>query len=123
MRAPTEHEEQKMLVEWFRLQFPGVLIYAIPNGGARTAAEAGRLKAEGVVAGMPDLHVPSLGLWIEMKRARGGRVSEAQREAIDHLGQLGQTVRICAGFEAARKAVLEAIPVPFLPKGGKNHAE
>ena len=69
---------------------------------------------------MPDLHVPSLGLWIEMKRSRGGRVSEAQREVIDHLGELGYTVRICAGFEAAQQAVWEAIGPYDSPIGGRR---
>lgn len=31
--CPTEHEEQKAFVRWFRLQYPNTLIFAIPNGG------------------------------------------------------------------------------------------
>ena len=46
-RIPTEHEEQRDLVRWFRQTWPGVRIFAIPNGGARSPATAGRLKAEG----------------------------------------------------------------------------
>ena len=54
-RIPTEHEEQRELVRWFRQTWPGVRIFAIPNGGARSPATAGRLKAEGVSSGVPDL--------------------------------------------------------------------
>ena len=35
-RIPTEHEEQRELVRWFRQTWPGVRIHAIPNGGARS---------------------------------------------------------------------------------------
>ncbi|MFH1496610.1 MAG: hypothetical protein ABII82_02175 [Verrucomicrobiota bacterium] len=49
----SEHNEQRRLVE--ALDAAGVTFFAIPNGGARTKAEAGRLKAEGVRAGVVDL--------------------------------------------------------------------
>lgn len=42
-RIPTEHEEQRELVRWFRQTWPCVRIHAIPNGGARNKATAGRL--------------------------------------------------------------------------------
>jgi hypothetical protein len=43
-RIPTEHEEQRELVKWFRQTFDGVRIFAIPNGGARSITTAARLK-------------------------------------------------------------------------------
>ena len=48
------------------------VIFAVPNGGYRTKATAGRLKAEGVRSGVWDIFVPvqmgqHCGLWIEMK--------------------------------------------------------
>ena len=69
----TEHVEQREFVQWVR-QYTPFLIYAIPNGGARGRSQGATLKAEGVLAGMPDLHIPELRLWIEMK-ASGGKVS------------------------------------------------
>ena len=48
---PTEHEEQKNFVQWFRRKYPDVRIFAIPNGGARNPATACRLKVEGVLRG------------------------------------------------------------------------
>ena len=60
-RTPTEHQEQKTLVQgwWPRVQrrWPGVLLYAIPNGGDRNPIVAKKLKAEGVLAGIPDLYL------------------------------------------------------------------
>jgi len=76
---PSETEEQEGFVNWFRAKFPGVLIFAIPNGGHRAISTAKRLKAEGVVPGIPDLHVPAWRLWIEMKRVKGGKLSALKK--------------------------------------------
>ena len=48
---------QRMCVGWFRLQYPAVgkLLFAVPNGGARSRTEAAIMKAEGVTAGVTDL--------------------------------------------------------------------
>jgi hypothetical protein len=83
--APSEHFEQRELVRWFRQTWPGVRIFAIPNGGARSPATAGRLKAEGVSSGVPDLFIPAWGLWVEMKRSKGGSVSAEQKDWIAYL--------------------------------------
>ena len=92
-------------MDWFRATFPSILIYAIPNGGKRSITEAKRLKAEGVVPGIPDLHVPAWKLRIEMKRQKGGRVSTEQAEVMDYLQTVGDTCLVCAGFEDARRQV------------------
>ena len=68
----TEHEIQVACVNYFRLRYPKGLIYAIPNGGQRNVIVASKLKAEGVLSGVPDLHIPIAkkgfhGLYIELK--------------------------------------------------------
>lgn len=70
----VEHEIQCECVRWFRMQYPqyGKLLFAVPNGGFRNKATAGKMKAEGVLAGVSDLIllVPSgnfHALCIEMK--------------------------------------------------------
>lgn len=52
-----ESQIQQSCVKWFRLQFPeiGLLLFAVPNGGARNKREAGILKGEGVTAGVADM--------------------------------------------------------------------
>ena len=52
-----EHNLQCACVKWFAYQHPELagLLFAVPNGGARSKATAGKLKAEGVVAGVADL--------------------------------------------------------------------
>jgi len=74
----SEHVEQREFVEWWR-KTQLDMIFAIPNGGWRGKATAGKLKAEGVLTGVWDLCAPERYLWIEMK-VKGGQLSEAQRD-------------------------------------------
>lgn len=109
-KVPTEHAEQVTLVQWFRRQYPGVLIFAIPNGGQRNAAVALKLKLEGVVRGVPDLYIPAWRTWIEMKRTKGGKVSPEQAAIIDYLRWIGDTVIVARGFEEAKALLSPGSP-------------
>lgn len=64
MPVPTEAQEQMTLFSWAAMQsgkYPELnLLYHVPNGGSRHKAEAGRLRAEGVKAGVPDLYAETL---------------------------------------------------------------
>ena len=104
-RIPTEHEEQRELVKWFRQSFDGVRIFAIPNGGARSITTAAKLKVEGVSAGVPDLYVPAWKLWIEMKRVKGGVVDKAQKDWHDYLTAIGDRVIVCRGADEAKRMI------------------
>lgn len=104
---PSEHSEQVGLINWFRGRFPGVLIFAIPNGEKRALSVAKRLKAEGVVRGVPDLYVPAWNLWIEMKRKSGGRLSPEQKQMIDYLKGIGHTAIVGKGAEDASAQILQ----------------
>lgn len=104
-RIPTEHEEQRELVRWFRQAFDGVRIFAIPNGGARSRATAGRLKAEGVSSGVPDLFVPAWGLWVEMKRSKGGSLSAEQKDWIAYLESVNYWVIVGKGADDAKAKI------------------
>jgi VRR-NUC domain. len=106
---PSETEEQEGFVNWFRTKFSGVLIFAIPNGGHRAISTAKRLKAEGVVSGIPDLHVPAWRLWVEMKRVKGGKLSAEQEAMILHLEGLGHKVVVGKGAEDASAQIVEWI--------------
>lgn len=111
----TEHDEQVALFEWAALasrHLPDLgMLFAIPNGGARHKAVAGKLRAEGVQSGVPDICLPVArggfhGLFIELKRASGGAVSEEQRGWIQALRRQGYHAGVCHGFEAAQAALL-----------------
>lgn len=106
-RVQHEHIQQVAFLDWFELQFPGVVIFANANGGARNLITAKRLKAEGVRPGVPDLYVPAWHLWIEMKRVRGGSLSPAQKEMIEYLRDCEDAVIVAHGWEDAMRQVLE----------------
>lgn len=105
----SEHLEQARFVSWFRKTFPDVRILAIPNGGSRSKSQGGKLKAEGVSAGVPDLLIPNGMVWVEMKRSKGGSVSAAQRDWHCYLESIGHTVIVGYGFEDARTKILSCI--------------
>ena len=114
--TPTEDIEQTQLFAWAQYasgKYPELaLMYHIPNGGKRGKAEAARFKAQGVKAGVPDicLPVPSgkyHGLYIELKRVKGGRVSAAQEEYIEALRKQGYRVEVCFGMKQARDVIVE----------------
>lgn len=104
-----EHQAQAALFRWAELQrrrLPELnLLFAIPNGGFRNKATAGRLKAEGVKAGVPDICLPVArgefhGLFIEMKAGRN-KPTQSQVAWHYHLSQQGYRVAVCYGFEPA----------------------
>lgn len=107
--VPTEHAEQAAFVQWVRMQYPGLLFWATPNGGYRSIKTATALKAEGVLSGVPDLFFPSLHFFIEMKRTKGGTVSPEQKAMIEALRELGYSVAVCKGFDAAAAALKSQI--------------
>ena len=106
---PSEHYEQARVVMWFRQTYRPMRIFAIPNGGLRSKAVATKLKVEGVSPGVPDLFVPELKLWIEMKRIKGGRLSPEQKDWINYLASVGYVCFICAGAEDAKIQISDYI--------------
>lgn len=109
----SEHLEQVRLVSWFRRTYPGVRIFAIPNGGGRSGAQGASLKAEGVTPGVPDLFVPAWSMWVEMKRETGGVVSPVQRDWIAYLEGIGHHCIVGRGFEDAKRQI-EGVKKPTL---------
>ena len=114
--TPSEDIEQAQLFAWAAYasgKYPELdLMHHIPNGGKRSKAEAARFKAQGVKAGVPDIFLPCPkggyhGLYIELKRVKGGRVSAAQEEFIAALRLQGYRVEVCFGMEQAREVILE----------------
>ena len=101
----TEHEEQREFVQWVRQTFPTVRIFAIPNGGQRSRTTGAKLKAEGVSAGVPDLYIPRWRCWVEMKREKGGTVSPVQKDWLNYLKNIGDTVIVGNGCEDAKKQI------------------
>tara|TARA_R110002126_G_scaffold241476_1_gene384862 strand:- start:87 stop:395 length:309 start_codon:yes stop_codon:yes gene_type:complete len=91
---------------WFRRNYPEHKIFAIPNGGKRAKAEALRLKNEGVLAGVHDLFVPGLKLWIEMKETHKQKPSDKQIEWGEYVESVGYSWFVGYGFEDAKEKTL-----------------
>jgi hypothetical protein len=104
---PSEHSEQVAFVKWFRAQYKGVFIFAIPNAAMRSPQLAAYLKAEGMVPGVPDICIPKWALWIEFKRTKGGKVSPDQLEVHERLREDGQTVFVAYGCDMAIEQIRE----------------
>lgn len=148
MRAWTEHDHQRAFFAWVeRAALGGFdfansggwlpvdagaslpeldLFHAIPNGGARSRATAGRLKAEGVKRGVPDTFLPVpkpfvtpagasglyLGLYIEFKSAarrghKNGGLSDSQLDFISAVRKNGYCARVAHSFDEAADIVMQ----------------
>jgi hypothetical protein len=105
-----EHPIQAEAVRWARdnrhLDPRLDLLYAVPNGGARHKAVAGKMRAEGQRAGVPDLALPVahrvgyadyIGLRIEVKAE--GRPTQGQRWWLGMLAQEGHACFVCRSAE------------------------
>lgn len=112
----TESDEQIKLLMWAsryaieegRL---GQYIFAIPNEGKRGFKTAARLKAQGLRSGVPDLMLAlprhgAPGLFIEMKKEKGGTVSANQLKWLERLSGAGYATAVCHGCEKAKETIL-----------------
>lgn len=108
-----EHLEAVTLMKAVRLAEGGQpdlrLFFAVPNGGHRSKAAAGKAKAEGVRRGVPDYLLPVprggfIGLAIELK-ALDGHESTEQRAWRRALTEHGWQARVCFGWQAAWDAL------------------
>lgn len=97
------------------------VIFAISNGARTSWSQAKKIKAEGVLTGVPDTYFawPNgkyHGLFIEMKRPKGegGGVSKEQRAVMDNLLRYGYDVRVCRGYVEAFNTLKE-----YIAQGGQ----
>lgn len=102
---PEESFEQRALVRW--LDMKGILFCHVPNGGKRNIGVAKKLKAEGCRPGVPDILIfdppPSggIGVAIELKRKKGGNVSDYQKDWLKSLNLRGWQTKVCKGADDA----------------------
>src|SRR5271168_1374207 len=75
----------------------GVLWMSLEGRAKRSIYEGARNKRRGCVSGVPDILIVTLGktYWIELKRAKGGKVSDAQIEMHSQLNSAGGNVAVC----------------------------
>ena len=118
MAWSEEDWEQAQLVRWFRSQHPELsdLFWATPNGDLRHKTVAARLKATGLLSGVPDLFLAvakkgAHGLFIEMKRPivpgrRKAYPTKNQRRIIAALQSQGYKAFVCYGQVEAQAAII-----------------
>jgi hypothetical protein len=111
MRVETEEAEQIAFAQYLDLYFHGEWFH-VPNGGKRSKAVAGKLKAQGVKRGVPDNFIlrptkGAPGVVVELKRLKGGVVSEEQEGWIALLQSFGWIVGVCKGAHEAINFVKE----------------
>ena len=102
--SAKESAEGRALVKWCNLN--GIMIVHIPNESREFRV------LDGVRSGFPDYFFPDhvdgkRGLFIELKRVKGGRVSAQQRWWIEWLKDSGFDARICCGWDEARAVIEE----------------
>jgi hypothetical protein len=111
----SEHDHQVSVIQWAnivsRSKYPELaLLFAIPNAGAGAqSGQAGKMKAEGVKKGVPDLCLPVPkanyhGLFIEMKDLKKNARAE-QMEWMAALSELGYCVALCRGVDEAMQVL------------------
>lgn len=108
LNCPLEHDEQVAYIQWADMFFNNLdcFVFSIPNGGKRNKVVAVKLKKEGVKKGIPDLFLCQArhgyhGLFIEMKRLKGGSLSKDQKKKKFLLEKQGYAVAVCKGADHA----------------------
>lgn len=113
---PSEHQETAAVIQWARVMRSRWneldLLFHIPNEGKRSRTGAAYMLAEGMKKGVPDLCLPVArgryhGLFIEMKRIKGGKISMEQEEMILRLLNEGYYARVCKGADVAIRTIEE----------------
>ena len=108
-RKPRHIEEsiQVACVKWFRLQYPNLVIFAVPNGGSRNLYEAKNMKESGTLAGVADLVIVGNGgrvLFVEMKAGKN-KQEDSQILFQNKVEKLGHKYIICRSREQFMKEV------------------
>lgn len=120
----SEHTEQAAYIQWCEMQknvYPALAwVYAVPNGGQRHKAVAGKMKAEGQKAGVPDLCLPIpkanphggiyCGLYMETK-VKPNKPTSEQNKWLEFLASY-YAVAVCYGFDDLKAVTLWYISLP-----------
>lgn len=125
--SKTEHSIQTAFFCWLNtVKLPDTeWVHAIPNGGARSAASAGRLKAEGVKTGVWDVFVPIpipdegyIGMYIEFKRPehrnhKNGGMTDEQFVFGQWAHSKNYKLKLAYTWREAAQALCNYLEVPF----------
>jgi hypothetical protein len=109
--VPKEYDEQLALFDYAAVaakqDWRWKLLFCTLNGVRVPIGVAKKMKRAGNRAGVPDVILPVVGyaacpgLFIEMKRIKGGVISNDQHWWHKQLRDMGYQVTVCAGAKAA----------------------
>jgi VRR-NUC domain len=113
-RNNEEQKEQEALCKWLTLK--NIQFIHFKNGGSlnsriidgkRISLEGAKFKRMGVKSGIPDLFIPKPtlqyhGLFIEMKRKNGGKLTPEQQWWLEFLNRQNYLAVSCNGWEKAQ---------------------
>jgi hypothetical protein len=110
--SPLEESEQKAVAEY--LDYTRLIWCHVPNERKAKPQYMAKLKTLGVKSGVPDILIFTpppdgwhYGLAIELKRAKGGVISEAQATWGRRLSECGWYWQVCAGASEAIAKIKE----------------
>lgn len=102
MKRPEQEIQRAVTAHYAARAFPGVFMFAVPNGGYRRRVEAAIMKGTGTVAGVPDT------IWIregkifglELK-APSGKLSGRQADIMEEMESCGAICYVAFGLDDA----------------------
>lgn len=119
----SEHDQQVLLVQWFKLTYPKLHLIAIPSGqwiaGSSAKGKFGlinKYKSEGWIPGVSDLFLchsdgQHHGLWLEMKNVgkTESSLSPEQKKWMVDMTAAGYLAKWAAGFDRAKAIITDYI--------------
>ena len=114
----SEYQEQCEIFAFAQImiatnQYPElVLLNGSPNGVRMSIGQAVKAKNNGLKRGFPDIFLPVArggyhGLFIELKRIKGGVVSPYQKQWLNDLTDQGYFACVCRGADAANRLLVK----------------
>ena len=109
----SEERLQQECYLWFRGEYKEfkLLLFHVPNGGARNAREGAKFKTMGVTAGVADLFflLDSVAYFFELKREAGGQSPKQKKwqEAVEKQGFQYFIIRDLKTFQEIIKKIFD----------------
>ena len=119
-KTPLESEEQELIFKWRdenKFKWPELfLLHSSGNGLRLTPGQATKAKKQGLTKGIPDIMLPVPknnyhGLFIELKRIKGGKVSPEQELFLKALEKQGYKAVVCHGHKEAIETIKQYLGI------------
>ena len=113
----SESHDQIRLCNW--MDDNNILYYAIYNEGKRSIGAAIKAVSMGLRSGVPDLCLPIArngyhGMYLELKRSKGGRISPNQEIWIKALTAQGYYVVVAKGYSCALNEICKYMGINYV---------